>query len=79
MYATSQKVIFDSTERKLDLVSPKAPNEPLFIYVDDVLEAFKTPGADRFEVDGTAIAYVRDDNSAITGHSFLLSVVHAIS
>ncbi|KAG0349324.1 hypothetical protein BG005_011034, partial [Podila minutissima] len=62
MPATSQKFQFGSAERELDLVSSKVPHEPLFIYVDDVLEAFKIPGADRFEVDGRTIAYVRDDN-----------------
>ncbi|KAG0340547.1 hypothetical protein BG005_003180, partial [Podila minutissima] len=62
MPATPQKFKFGSTERELDLISPKAPNEPLFIYVDDVLRAFKIPDVDRFEADGTTIAYVRDDN-----------------
>ncbi|KAF9273631.1 hypothetical protein BGZ74_004700 [Mortierella antarctica] len=62
MPATSQKFKFGSTERELDLVSPKAPDEPLFVYVDDVLETFKIPNADRFEADGRTIVCVRDDN-----------------
>ncbi|KAG0334776.1 hypothetical protein BG005_004788, partial [Podila minutissima] len=62
MPATSQKFKFGSTEWELDLVSPKAPHEPLFVYVDDVLETFKIPNADRFEADGRTIVCVRDDN-----------------
>ncbi|KAF9202921.1 hypothetical protein BGZ59_001909 [Podila verticillata] len=61
----SQKFKFGSTERELDLVSSKVPHEPPFIYLDDVLEAFKILDADRFEADGRTIAYVRDDNGAM--------------
>ncbi|KAF9335399.1 hypothetical protein BG006_000186 [Podila minutissima] len=66
MPTTSQKFQFGSAKRELDLVSSKVPHEPPFIYVDDVLEAFKISGADRFEVDGRTIAYVRHDNGIIT-------------
>ncbi|KAF9315634.1 hypothetical protein BG006_003721, partial [Podila minutissima] len=65
MPPTPQRFKFGSTERELDLVSPKAPHEPLFVYVDDVLRAFKIRDVDRFEANGTTIAYVRDDNGNI--------------
>ncbi|KAF9176809.1 hypothetical protein BGZ51_009621 [Haplosporangium sp. Z 767] len=65
MYATWQKFKCGSTERELDLVSSRVPHEPQFIYVDDVLDAFKIHDVDRFEADGRTIAYVRDDNGII--------------
>ncbi|KAF9386232.1 hypothetical protein CPB97_003913 [Podila verticillata] len=65
MPATSQKFKFGLTERELDLVSSKVLHEPPFIYVDDILKAFKISDADRFEANGRSIVYVQDDNSAI--------------
>jgi hypothetical protein len=62
MPATSQKFKLSSSERELDLVPSRVPHELPFIYVDDVLEAFKIPYADRFEAEGRTIAYVRNDN-----------------
>ncbi|KAG0247309.1 hypothetical protein BG011_001687 [Mortierella polycephala] len=65
MPATWQKFKCGSIERELVLVSSRVPHEPQFIYVDDVLDAFKIHDVDRFEVDGRTIAYVRDDNGII--------------
>ncbi|KAF9313758.1 hypothetical protein BG006_004082, partial [Podila minutissima] len=65
MPATSQKFKFGSTERELDLILPKAPHEPLFIYVDDVLRAFKIPAVDSFEADGRTISCMRDDKGTL--------------
>jgi hypothetical protein len=62
MPATSQKFKLGSSERELDLVPSRVPHERPFIYVDDVLEAFKIPHADRFEAEGRTVAYVRNDN-----------------
>ncbi|KAG0083578.1 hypothetical protein BGZ92_010646 [Podila epicladia] len=65
MPVTSQKFQLGSTERELDIVS-KATHKPLFVYVDDVLDAFEIPRANRFEADGRTIAYMRDDNGITT-------------
>ncbi|KAF9327736.1 hypothetical protein BG006_009009, partial [Podila minutissima] len=65
MLAASQKFKFSSTEKELDLVSPKASHEPLFVYVDDVLKAFKIRGADSFKADGRTITCMRDDNGTM--------------
>ncbi|KAG0247663.1 hypothetical protein BG011_001114 [Mortierella polycephala] len=65
MPATWQKFKCGSIEGELDLVSSRVPHEPQFIYVDDVLDAFKIHDVDRFEADGRTIAYVQDDNGII--------------
>ncbi|KAF9201759.1 hypothetical protein BGZ59_002527, partial [Podila verticillata] len=65
MPVMSQKFKFGSIEMDLDLVSSGVPNEPQFIYIDDILEAFKIPDADSFEADGRTIVYVEDDNGTI--------------
>ncbi|KAF9379888.1 hypothetical protein CPC16_010547 [Podila verticillata] len=60
-----QKFNCGSAERELHLISSKVPHESLFVYVDDVLEAFKILDADRFEANGRTIAYVQDDIGAM--------------
>ncbi|KAG0344009.1 hypothetical protein BG005_002083, partial [Podila minutissima] len=65
MSALSQKFKFGPTEKELGVASSNDPHEPLFIYVDDVLEAFKIPDADRFEADGRTVAYLQDGNGTI--------------
>ncbi|KAG0014464.1 hypothetical protein BGZ82_001746 [Podila clonocystis] len=65
MTTTSQKFKLGSTERELDLTPARVLNESSYIYVDDVLEAFKIPDADMFEADGRTIAYMQDGNGTI--------------
>lgn len=65
MPATSQRFKFGSSEIELDPVSSTAPFQPPFIYIDEVLEAFKIPDVDKFEADGRKIAYAQDGNGSM--------------
>ncbi|KAF8949923.1 hypothetical protein BGZ52_004364, partial [Haplosporangium bisporale] len=74
MPVMSQKFKFGSIEMDLDLVSSGVPNEPQFIYIDDILEAFKIPDADSFEADGRTIAYVEDDSGTIPSRKSAMQI-----
>ncbi|KAG0328819.1 hypothetical protein BG000_000302 [Podila horticola] len=65
MPATSQKFKFSSSEIELDPVSSTVPCQPPFIYIDDVLEAFKIPDVVKCEADGRTIAYAQDGNGSM--------------
>jgi len=60
-----QKFKYGSAARELDLVRSKVQDEPSFVYVDDILDAFKTQNVDRFEADGVTISCMRDDNGVV--------------
>ncbi|KAF9344060.1 hypothetical protein BGX26_004863 [Mortierella sp. AD094] len=68
MLATWQEFKFGLIKRRLNLISSKSAHETQFIYVDDVLKAFKIHDAEgfeaegEFETDGVTVAYMRDDN-----------------
>ena len=62
MSVKQQRFKCDSIKIKLELVSSKDPHESPFVYLDDILTAFKIQeqDVDRFEAKGGHIVYVRD-------------------
>lgn len=71
MLASSQEFKFGPIKKRLNLISSKSPHEPQFVYVLDVLKAFKIQDAvsfeadGEFEADGVILDYMRD-GSGIT-------------
>ncbi|KAF9923249.1 hypothetical protein FBU30_006676 [Linnemannia zychae] len=60
MSLLGQKFEYGSVKRELDIVTSGNPKESGFIYIDDVLRAFKIPNADRFEANGRTLSSMRD-------------------